>query len=129
MLLLVAMLACGPTPTPSAGSQRLPRTEEPLPCDPNLSTTTRVSVPTGVAVVDRFEGQRLVGHVVVALEDVVGLEHRRVPPRCSAIYLHLADGRRLLFDDATVDLGARTRRLAEFVGIDPAAVAEVVQAP
>jgi len=124
MFLLVAMLACGPEPASLVGSPPGDPTERP--CDPALSTNTRVSVPTGVAVVDRFSGPRRVDHLVVPLDEVVGLEHRRLPHRCSASYLHLADGRRLLFDDAAVDLGPRTQRLAELVGLGPEQVSEVV---
>lgn len=128
MLLLVAMWACGTEPAPPSGSPPVDPATDPPPCDPAWSTNTRVSVPGGVAVVERFDGRRLVGQVVVPLDQVVGLEHQRVAHRCNAIYLHLADGRRLLFDDAHVDLGPRTHRLAELVGLDADAISEV-QAP
>lgn len=125
MLLLVAMLACGTDPAPPSGSPVERPTADPRPCDPGWSANTQVSVPGGVAVVERFDGRRRVGQLVVPLDEVVGLEHERVAHRCSAIYLHLADGRRLLFDAAHVDLGPRTLRLAELVGLDTDAVAGV----
>lgn len=143
MLLCLAMLACStpqaPTPPAAAPAEPVAVVEEAVfveeqappsvNCDGAFTTNTRVSIPRGTVVIDRFEGHERTERITLQLAEITRLEHElqavSLAPlasgeerRCSAIFLVLADGRRILFDeDPVADLEPRARRLAETMSL------------
>ena len=91
------------------------------PCSGEYTANTQLSLARKLVVVDRFfrAGERET--VRVELEDIDKIDYELqqldTGERCSAIFLHLADGRRIIFaDDTSVELKDRAYKLGRDVG-------------
>lgn len=90
-------------------------------CVAGWTTNTSVALTRGVVRVDRFDAAGVRDGVEIAIPDVVGVEYERArvdaDGLCAVIWLRLADGRRVAFDQRLDQpLDDRARRLASDLG-------------
>lgn len=98
-----------------------------LPCEREYAVNTQLSIPDGVAIVDRFYADGTRERVATPLTEIERIEYVDAElddgRHCGAILLRKTDGAALLFEDETEgDLRARARTLARYMSKDLAIV-------
>ena len=103
------------------GSLEVTPVPDDQPCSGEYTANTQLSLARKLVVVDRFfrAGERET--VRVELEDIDKIDYELQQldsgERCSAIFLHLADGRRIVFaDDRAIELKDRAYKLGQDIG-------------
>lgn len=100
-------------------SVRIRAEVEEIPCARGYEVNTKLSLPDGLAIVDRFyeDGKR--ERVETPLGEIERLEYlvsqMEDGRRCTAIVLRKTDGAALLFEDDEGDLRERAETLARFM--------------